>query len=339
MDVKKNDTCCSDCDASLNRRGFLAAAGGAALAGGSAALFAVPREAQANPTTNSQAETAVKALYQTLDQSQRSVVCFPFDHQRRKLINPNWKITEPTIGSDFYSDEQRGLIDQVFRGVTSEDGYERFLKQMEEDSGGFGNYTMGIFGQPGSGQFEWEMTGRHLTIRADGDSVDNMAFGGPIVYGHGTGDGVAGLPGNVFYYQLKKANEVFQALDGRQREQALRPKAPQEGRVPIRGEVRRFPGIAVGELSDDQVELVEQTIKTILAPYRKEDVDEAIATLKNGGGLEKLHMAFYRTDATGKPDLGEDGEWEIWRLEGPTFVWHFRGQPHVHAYVNIGKKS
>ena len=61
--------------------------------------------------------------------------------------------------------------------------------------------------------------------------------------------------------------------------------------------------------------------------------------LKTGGGLDKLHLAFYKTDAGGNPDLGEDGEWEIWRLEGPTFVWHFRGQPHVHTYVNIGKKS
>ena len=31
--------------------------------------------------------------------------------------------------------------------------------------------------------------------------------------------------------------------------------------------------------------------------------------------------------------------WDIWRLEGPNFVWHFRGAPHVHAYVNISQKS
>ena len=183
------------------------------------------------------------------------------------------------------------------------------------------------------------MTGRHLTIRADGDSVANMAFGGPIIYGHGAGDGIAGLPGNVFYYQLQKANEVFQALDGTQRGQALLPKAPPEGYVPLQGEGRRYPGIGIGELSGDQKELVEQTIKVILAPYRQEDVDEAVATLKEGGGLDALHMAFYQTDAEGSPDLGNDGQWEIWRLEGPTFVWHFRGQPHVHTYVNIGKRT
>jgi hypothetical protein len=328
---------CPECDARIDRRDFLARVGGVALAAGAVPLLSDPGKAGAAPTATSQAETAVKALYDTLTPSQRKLICLPFDHELRRRINANWKITEPDIGSDFYTDQQRDLVDQIFRGVTSEEGYDRFRKQMKEDSGGFGNHAIAIFGQPGSGKFEWEMTGRHLTIRADGDSVSHRAFGGPIVYGHGTGDGIAGLPGNVFYYQLQTANEVFQALDAKQRQQALLAKAPPEGRVRIRGEGREFPGIAVGQLSEDQKELVEQTIKVILAPYRDEDVQEAVAMIKTGGGFDQLHMAFYRTDASGTPDLGQDGQWEIWRLEGPTFVWHFRGQPHVHTYVNIGR--
>jgi hypothetical protein len=339
METEKRRTDCPECEEGVDRRSFLTTVGGAALAAGTAPLLYSPHAAVAAPTPASGAETAVKVLYETLSESQQKVICFPFDHDLRRTINANWHITEPRISSDFYTNEQRDLVDKIFRGVTSEDGYERFLKQMEEDSGGFGEYAMAIFGQPGTGKFEWELTGRHLTMRADGDSLENMAFGGPIVYGHGTGDGEAGLPGNVFYYQLKKANEVFQALDGGQRETALQPKAPPEGRVPIQGEGRRYPGIAVGELSDDQKELVEQTIKIILAPYREADVDEAINMLKAGGGLDKLHLAFYKSDPSGNPDIGQDGEWEIWRLEGPTFVWHFRGQPHVHTYVNIGKKA
>ncbi len=339
MDNVKQRTNCPECDESLDRRAFLATVGGAALAAGAAPLFAVPRSALAAPIPTSKAETAVKALHETLSESQRKVICFPFDHELQHTINANWKITDPEIGSEFYTNEQRDLVDQIFRGVTSEDGYERFRKQMDEDNGGMEKYSMALFGEPGTGKFQWEMTGRHLTVRADGDSVENMAFGGPIVYGHGTGDSVKGLPGNVFYYQLKKANEVFQALDGTQREKALLAKAPSEGRVPLQGEGRRFPGIAIGELSEDQKGLVEQTMKIILAPYREEDVTEAIELLKAGGGLDKLHLAFYKTSADGDPDIGEDGEWEIWRLEGPTFVWHFRGQPHVHTYVNIGKKS
>ncbi len=79
---------------------------------------------------------------------------------------------------------------------------------------------------------------------------------------------------------------------------------------------------------------MESVIKVILAPYREKDVNEAVEILKAGGGLDSLHMAFYKAD-----DIGKDQEWDIWRLEGPNFVWHFRGAPHVHAYVNIAKKA
>ena len=106
---------------------------------------------------------------------------------------------------------------------------------MEDDAGGFDQYHVAVFGTPGSGQFEWEMTGRHVTLRADGDSVDNVAFGGPMIYGHGEGDSKKGLPGNVFYYQTKKANEVFTALDGKQRKAALLPKAPPKEHVTVQG--------------------------------------------------------------------------------------------------------
>lgn len=324
---------CPDCDERVTRRQFVKAAGVVAVAAGAVPLFATPKRVQAAPTFKSPAETAAKRLYEVLTDEQKKVICFPFDHELRHRINANWAITEPTI-EDYFTAEQQALIDQVFRGVTSGDGYERFLKQMDDDKGGFGQYHVALFGEPGTGKFEFEMTGRHLTIRADGDSVENVAFGGPIVYGHGEGDSVAGLPGNVFAHQTVKANEVFEALDGTQREKALLDKAPPESRVPVQGESGTFRGIAVGELSADQKELVESVIKVILSPYREADVDEAIAVLKAGGGLEKLHMAFYKTD-----DLGDDQVWDIWRLEGPTFVWHFRGAPHVHTYVNIAKKG
>jgi hypothetical protein len=323
-----NRMICPECDSGWTRRGFVKAVGGAALAAGALPLAG---SARAAPTSTSAAETAAKRLYESLNDAQRKEICFDFSHPLREKINANWAITKPTIG-DFFSKEQQATIDEIFRGVTSPDGYERFLKQMEDDAGGISQYHVALFGTPGSGKFEFEMTGRHLTIRADGDSVDNVAFGGPIIYGHGEGDGEAGLPGNVFYYQTKKANEVFAALDGKQREKALVPKAPREDQVAVQGAKATLPGIAVGELSKDQQGLVEDVIKVILAPYRQEDVEEALAVLKAEGGLEKLHAAFYQSG-----NLGNDQEWDIWRLEGPGFVWHFRGSPHVHTYVNIAR--
>ena len=319
---------CPDCESAWSRRDFVKAVGGAALIAGAAPL--VPT-ALAAPTATSAAETAARRLYDSLKEEQRKQICFEFDHPLRQTINANWAITKPTIG-DLFSTDQQATIDEIFRGVTSPDGYERFLKQMDDDAGGLDQYHVALFGTPGTGKFEFEMTGRHMTIRADGDSVENVAFGGPVIYGHGEGDGEAGLPGNVFYYQTKKANEVFAALDGKQRAKALLAKAPPENQVPVQGPQAAFPGIAVGELTKDQQVLVEEVIKVILAPYRQEDVDEAVAILKADDGLAKLHAAFYQSG-----NLGNDQEWDIWRLEGPGFVWHFRGSPHVHAYVNIAR--
>ena len=86
----------------------------------------------------------------------------------------------------------------------------------------------------------------------------------------------------------------------------------------------------VGDLADDQKALVKSTLKALLDPYRAEDVKEAFALIEKAGGLDQLHMAFYQ-----EGDLEDDKIWDMWRIEGPGLVCHFRGAPHVHAYINI----
>jgi hypothetical protein len=327
---------CPDCSGAedLSRRAFVRKVTGAVVATG--LLPAAPGSlARAADGAKSQgaAETTVKRFYESLNETQKKQICFPFDHPLRNRINANWAITKPTI-DELFNKDQQALLDEIFRGIVSPDGYERLKKQMDDDAGGFEEYHVAVFGTPGSGDFEWELTGRHVTLRADGNSVGGAAFGGPMIYGHGAGDSQKGLPGNVFYYQTQKANEVFTALDGTQRKAALQPKTPPEDKVTVQGESGKFPGLSVGALSRDQKELVESVIKVVLAPYREADVAEALSILNDGGGLDRLHMAFYENE-----DVGGDHVWDIWRLEGPSFVWHFRGAPHVHAYVNIAKKA
>lgn len=314
---------CADCESPIDRRGFLRTAGAVAALG----AVSSSRFAMAAPTPQSGAETVVAQFYGTLTDAQKKEVAFPFEHELRTRISANWHITKPTIGDKFYSKEQQALIHEIIRKVTSEDGYERLVKQTEYDDGGIDAYSCAVFGEPGSGKFQWEMTGRHLTLRADGNSVDKAAFGGPLTYGHGEEEAKE----NLYYYQTKQVNEVFGALDPKQAERALIQMAPSESAVSIQGEKGTFPGLAVSELSSDQQELVEATLKVLLSPYRPEDVDEVMAILKAGGGLQKLHLAFYQ-----QGDLQSDKMWDIWRVEGPSFVWHFRGAPHVHAYINIG---
>jgi hypothetical protein len=321
---------CSDCR-DVDRRSFIKTVGGVALAGAAGSVLFDPRFAHAAPTPQSTAETAVGRFYASLSPPQREKICLPFNHELRSRISANWHVTEPVIGDDFYTADQRKTIEEIVKNVMSEEGYERLQRQMDDDDGGLQNYSVAVFGQPGSGKFEWELTGRHLTLRADGDSVDKAAFGGPIIYGHGEEDD---LSKNLFHYQTQRANEVFRALDPKQVEVALLKDAPQEAAVELQGQSGQFPGIRIGQLSADQQQLVRATIKALLDPYRSEDVEEAVSLVHSAGGFEQLHMAFYQ-----EGDLQSDKVWDIWRVEGPALVWHFRGAPHVHAYINIGVKN
>lgn len=314
----------------VSRRGFVQTLGGAAalssLGGSSlaAGMFA-------GPSPSSAAETAVSELYKSLSEKQLQKICFPFNHKLRNKINANWSITDPHIGSGFYTDKQRAIIERVVRGVASKDGYDRLETLMLDDSGGLENYSVAIFGEPGAGDFQFELTGRHLTLRADGNSVDKAAFGGPIVYGHS----IEEPQDNLFYDQTKQANKVFECLDEGQRRKALvKTGRPNETAVQLKGENAVFQGLSIAEMSDDQKKVVHDTLSFLLAPFRQEDRDEVMQIVKESGGVEQMSMAFYQ-----QGDLLSDKIWDCWRVEGPSFVWHFRGAPHVHAYINIGHKA
>jgi len=54
----------------------------------------------------------------------------------------------------------------------------------------------------------------------------------------------------------------------------------------------------------------------------------------DAGGFDHLHLAFYKNH-----DIGNDKVWDVWQIEGPNCLWFFRGDPHVHAWVNIKKPA
>lgn len=337
----------------MPRRDFLTAAGGAVL-GASALGGVLPLArvfAQTIPTTlavqkaaektASAPETLVKVLYDTFSPKQREEICFAWDYQdakrgllRTRIAN-NWNVTEQMIvDRDFYSADQQAIIRKIFEGIISPEWHERIDKQLEDDAGGYGvQNSIAIFGAPGSDKFEFVMTGRHMTIRCDGNSADHVAFGGPIFYGHAA-DGFDEGPkhkGNVFWPQAEAANKLYQMLDSKQQKQALLAKGlPSEEKVSFRGKKSDFQGLAVTELSSDQKEHLQKVMSMLVEPYRQSDRDEVTKCIKSQGGLDACHLAYYA-----QGDIGKDKVWDNWRIEGPSFVWHYRGAPHVHVWVNV----
>jgi hypothetical protein len=335
----------------LKRREFLTAAGGAVL-GASAIGGVLPAGklwAQAKESVGvlsftpapSTPESYVKVLYAMLSPKQREEICFAWDYKdkdrgllRTRVAN-NWDITDHFINDfGYYTDDQKAVIRKIFEGIISPEWHERIDKQLSDDSGGYGEQnSIAIFGEPGSDKFEFVMTGRHMTIRCDGNSADHVAFGGPIFYGHaGQGfDEEATHPGNVFWPQAQAANKLYEMLDSKQQKQALlREGLPAESKVAFQGAKGDFQGLPVSEMSSDQKEHLQQVMAKLVEPYRQSDRDEVTQCLKKQGGLDACRLAYYA-----QGDIGKDGVWDNWRIEGPSFVWHYRGAPHVHVWVNV----
>jgi hypothetical protein len=289
----------------------------------------------AAPTKASKSETLVTSFYKALREEQRKAVCFAFDDPLRSKVDNNWQITKQKISELFNQDEQ-AMIREIFRNLHSPEYAEKVMHQVEHDAGkeGFGGSSVALFGEPGSGKFEFVLTGRHVTRRCDGDSVEGTAFGGPIFYGHAAeaDNEKPDHPGNVYWFQALRANEVFKALDGKQRDLALLGTSrPEEGNdtVKLSGKADGLPGIPVSELSRDQKELVRKVMADLLAPFRQEDAAEAMKLVEKNG-FDHLHLAFYKNQ-----DIGNDGVWDVWQIEGPAMLWYFRGKPHVHTWVHI----
>ena len=100
--------------------------------------------------------------------------------------------------------------------------------------------------------------------------------------------------------------------------------------IELQGSEGTFPGVPVTALSGDSRVIVTELLADILANYRPEDVAHARECLAENGGIEALHLSYYK-----EGEVDGSGEYQIFRLEGPAAVFYFRGFPHVHAFINV----
>jgi hypothetical protein len=341
--IRRDCLDCTEPGSNLARRDFFRVVGGAAAL--AVAAKATP-QLLAEPVKPAKAvkpaESLIQELHSTLTPAQKSQIVLPFNHGPRggmptRLGMYNSAALNKELNKEIgqvYTKPQTEMIERIVRSITSgEDGYRQISRGGTWDaSRSFDKCGAYLFGDPsGKDEYAWLFAGHHLTIRADGNFKDNVAWGGPMYYGHSP-DGYS--KNNIFFYQTKKVLEVFDVLDEKQRAKAIVVGSPgeQAGSVRFRKDADTKPGIALASLSNDQKELVAEVMRTILSPYRKEDADEVMSIVKANGGMDKVHLAFYR-DKGAK----EEDRWHFWRLEGPGFVWNYRVLPHVHCFVNIGK--
>jgi len=283
------------------------------------------------------AESLVAEFAASLTPSQASTVHLGYDHADaargllRAFIGNHWQATRPPVLGDFYTRSQQALVHAIFRSLLSASAYPRVLRQLEDDCLGHPwgtNQSVALLGDPEAGPFQFVFSGRHVTLRADGGSEDRVAFGGPVFYAHAHGTYVErpGHPGNLYWHEAVAASAWLDALPDELAACAIVRSLPPE---PALGFRTTIPGLPLSACDDGQRVAAGALVDLLLARFRDVDRARAQRCLDAQGGVRALSIQFARDGRMSAP------QWDNWRLEGPSFIWHWRGYPHPHVWVHL----
>lgn len=321
----------------LNRRKLLkwgAALGGLAVVGTTARYLLLPPSRSAQLGSVDELAVLLMEHLDALPDDDRTQACVPYDHPYRQYHNRGLGGGGLPVDAGTLSWDARRVLTDLFHAGLSETGRERVPKQFFINWPGIHLMRLLVCGDPRTPPYQVVLSGPHLNLRLGGASVEGAAFGGPQVYGDQRGDGSVGLPGNIYRYQMETAHRLRADMTDAQRAAARVAHAPAQTLVDLQGADGRFDGLPVAELSPANRALAVRIVDGILENYPDADAAYAQQCLAANGGVDALHFADYDIDFEGGRRAGQ-GPSQIFRLEGPAAVFYFRGEPHLHAYLNV----
>jgi hypothetical protein len=304
----------------MNRRQTLkalGAIGGAAVLGRFALLPPGPSR------TIADAHDLARRFFDSLGAAERKRACVPYDDPMRQYHNRGvwggglW-VNPLSLGW-----EQRRTLTDLVRAGLSEAGRERVPNEHFVKWPGVHAMHVLVCGDPHRPPYQVILTGPHLNLRMG-------SFGGPLVYGDQAGDGIAGLPGNAYRFQLAIAEQLWSSLRSGDRELALLPTSPIQTDIQPRGSDALLPGAPVTRLTPEGRAHVRALVDAMLSTYPAEDVASAWEQIEANGGVERMVVSFYADSALPGGRCPQNV-----RVEGPGAVFYFRGAPHVHAFVYV----
>jgi hypothetical protein len=274
------------------------------------------------------------SLHDSMDDATRARACVPYDHPLRQYHNRGVRGGGLPVSALSFSWEQRGMLTDLLHAGLSEQGRTRIPREHYINWPGVHLLSLLMCGDPRDAEHQTILTGPHLNLRLGGAGREGVAFGGPQVYGDQRGNERPGLPGNLYRDQYEIGRALFESLTDGQKRAALLDLAPPQTRIEVRGRDAGFDGIPVESLSVGSRALAGRVVEAMLSTYHPDDVAYAASCLRENGGIERLHLSYYR-----RADDGGIGNAQIFRLEGPAAVFHFRGYPHVHAFINVARDA
>lgn len=303
--------------------------------------------------------SAAQAFLGALDETQRKASRFPFEGDRRArwsnlpviMMQPNGLL----IGD--LNDEQRAALHELLRASLSSQGYAKVSGIMRLDdllhelagrgldespagddnlfmrglvsSYSSGNYAVAVFGEPGAGDWGWQLDGHHVganfTVSADRVAFTPTFLGSnPMRVPDGRYAGWMALP-----HEGARGIDLMRSLTAEQQAAAtITQEVPADifegpGR---RASLARFEGLEAGELSVMQMRL----LRALVSEYvRNADPYAADAQLEliERTGWEELWFSW-------RGPVDPDGRF-YYRVHGPRLLIEYNRQDpnHDHSIV------
>jgi len=318
----------------MNRRLLLKGAVGVGLAAGVGALGRYTVLAPPPSGRRASVDELAAELVEALPPAAQARVLFPYDHPLRQYHNRGLWLGGLTVSAATLDWDTRRLLTDVMYAGLSDAGHGRVPFQDSTRFMGVNMMQLAVCGDPRVGPYQLLLSGVHLNLRLGSVSPEGAAFGGPQVYGDQRGNERVGLPNNTYRYQLETAQRLVAALTPAERAHVRVARAPAQVIVGVQGAAGRFDGVPVADLAPAKRALAREVVAGILGTYADDSAAYAWQCLERNGGVDALHFADYDEDFEGGRRAG-DGPSQIFRLEGPAAVFHFRGEPHLHAFINV----
>jgi hypothetical protein len=289
-------------------------------------------------------EETLRTLGASLTSGQRAAIVFPADHPSRQINNTFSVLRGPHLGT-LLSPAQQRLVRDLYESMLSERGRDAFQGTIAVE-GRLEGCTLAIYGEPGERGAQAVISGGHLLLRGGG-APGGAALGGGVAYGHQIGDEQWRVPGNSFAYHGDAFQRLFATFSPAERSAAILPEPPHELLLQPQRAGGRFPGLALARASEASLAAARELLGTVLSAYPEAGRAEALRAIEHNGGVGALHVAAYASRGffadmrswasleVAERERRGDPYWQVWRIEGPGTVIHFKGHPHVHAYLSI----
>ena len=354
--IQSSCDCCEDQPNALRlkRRDFLSATGGLVL--GSTALGSMLPGSRAfaqNPTglviqeavkkMASQPETLVKVLFDTLSPKQRENICFDWEHRRRRA-RPAANARRQQLGHHRILRQRQQLLHQG-----SAKDHPRDLRRHHQPRVALADRQAAGRRLRRLRRAEQHRDLRHARQREVRVRDDRPAHDDPLRRQlrrprrvrrtdllrprgrwHSTRRRTTRATSSGRRPWQRTSSTRCSTASSRSR-RCVKKGMPTrtESRLPRQG--RRFPrACRSANCRATRKSELQNVMAALVEPYRQSDRDEVTECLKKQGGLDACHLAYYASERhRQRRRVGQLA------AEGPSFVWHYRGAPHVHVWVNV----